>query len=157
MATKKIYMQRTCVQDNKVTDIFVEEVSRDEFDKYKSELQGGHGGCCRVDVVGRSSFVAHFKILGEPETELCQVVGLSRVFLRELLVGLHAPLLFSFKQNKRRRMPDRSVEISTSPWDKPESRNFLAVGVVNGNRVWASNGVTIDSAIATIMAASVGD
>lgn len=157
MATKKIYMQRTCVQDNKVTNIFVEEVTREEFDNYKTELQKGLGGCNRVEGLGPDSFVSYFTILGEKETEFCRIVRLSRNFLCELLAGTHVQVLFSFKQNKRKRMPDRSVEIIPSPWDKPDCRNFAAAGIIKGSRVWCDNGLPVESAATTILAAQAGD
>lgn len=62
-----------------------------------------------------------------------------------------------FDQNKRKRMPERSVTVEPSIWDKPSCRNFRVCGYINGKIMWCENGVSLDSAVCTVLCAAKGE
>ena len=66
------FIRRTCIRDNKVTDIFIEPCTKKEFEHYKVELQNKFGGCYSVRTIGKNEFAASFLIMGEPSLEICK-------------------------------------------------------------------------------------
>ena len=66
------FIRRTCIRDNKITDIFVEPCSKKEFEHYKVELQNKFGGCYAVQTIGKNEFAASFRVMGEASLEICQ-------------------------------------------------------------------------------------
>lgn len=65
-------IRRTCISDNKVTDIFIEPCTRKEFEHYKVELENKFGGCYSVQTIGKNEFAASFLIMGEASLEICK-------------------------------------------------------------------------------------
>ena len=65
-------IRRTCICDNKVTDIFIDPCTKAEFDHYKVELQNKFGGCYAVQTIGKNEFAASFLIMGEASLEICK-------------------------------------------------------------------------------------
>lgn len=64
---------------------------------------------------------------------------------------------FVFKENRRKKMPKRRVEVTPSPWDKPKMRNFTVCGFIGDKLVWCENGLSLDAAVTTVWAAKNGD
>ena len=58
---------------------------------------------------------------------------------------------FNFKQNKRKRMPARKVVVTPSPWG-----NYCVSGYIDEKIMWCENGLSLDSAVCTVMAAARG-
>lgn len=82
---------------------------------------------------------------------------LTKNYIREWILTAPGKSGFSFKQNKRKRMPARTVEVSPSPWDKPECRNFTVCGFINGKLMFCENGLSIEGAVNTVWAAKQGN
>ena len=59
---------------------------------------------------------------------------------------------FTFKQNKRKRMPERTVEIV---FNSPN--NYTARGIINDKEMFCETGITLSSAVAIVWAAACGD
>lgn len=73
--------------------------------------------------------------------------------LAALILSGPGKTVFTFKQNKRMKMPERTVTVEPSIWDRPNNRNFCACGFINNKMVWCENGLSLDSAIKTVICA----
>lgn len=84
-------------------------------------------------------------------------VKFSKEFIRNWIAMGSGKTEFHFKQNKRKRMPARTVKVTPSPWDKPSNRNYSVCGIINDKMVWCENGLTLDAVVTTVWAAAHGD
>lgn len=84
-------------------------------------------------------------------------IKFTKDFIRDWVSMGSGKAGFTFKQNKRKRMPERTVEVTPATSDEPKKRKYTVCGFINGKQMWCESGLSIDAVVTTVWAAAHGD